>query len=49
MEYTVSTGIGNKICVNDNNIQTNCIQYKDEGEIEKCTKCSLEFTLSSVI
>ena len=27
--YTFQTGIGGNLCINDNNLEANCIQYKD--------------------
>lgn len=41
-------GIGSSLCISTANVTPNCIQYKDEGLVEVCLKCTNSFSLADV-
>ena len=38
--FSLQNGIDHeKVCSHNENVQSHCIEYKDDGVIEVCTKC----------
>jgi hypothetical protein len=40
--------VGGNICVSVSNVENNCLQYRDNGAEEECSKCQTGFTVSQV-
>ena len=47
-DFTLKDGFRDKICVSSASYDENCLQYRDNGQVQECIKCDNLYSLLTI-